>query len=142
MLSQAVAALLGIMGLVVAFSAVYLLFLLCAAMSALRNARPESDTLSRRFCIIIPAHNEELVLAGTLQSLKESRYPADLYDVVVVADNCTDTTAEIARSFGAVVMERADLSRRGKGYALEWAIQQLLAGSETADAFVIVDADT
>ena len=95
----------------------------------------------RRSVIIIPAHNEEPVIAGTLQSLMAQDLPADRFSIVVVADNCTDQTAAIARAEGATVMERHNREERGKGYALAWAMERLLADT-SLEAFVFVDADT
>src|SRR5690348_10284163 len=73
---------------------VYLLFLAGASLFA---ARRSSDTPARfhRFAIMIPAHNEELLLGALIRSLQRLAYPADMYDIHVVADNCTDTTVEV-----------------------------------------------
>jgi len=92
--------------------------------------------------VLVPAHNEALVLDASLASLAQQDYPALSYEIVVVADNCTDDTAAIARAHGATVWERTNTQERGKGYALDWAITQLLARPLPADAFVVVDADT
>jgi 1,2-diacylglycerol 3-beta-glucosyltransferase len=94
-----------------------------------------------RFDVIVPAHNEELGIAATIQSLLAVDYPAELRRVLVVADNCEDATAARAREAGAVVLERTDTSRRGKGYALEFAFERSLHDG-VADAVAIVDADT
>jgi cellulose synthase/poly-beta-1,6-N-acetylglucosamine synthase-like glycosyltransferase len=93
-----------------------------------------------RFDVIVPAYNEESVIAAVVASLKRIDWPADQYRVVVVADNCTDATAEIAALAGARVMQRRDLENRGKGYALDFAFQASRA-REWADAVVVVDAD-
>ncbi len=93
----------------------------------------------RRFRFIVPAHNESVGIAATVHSLLGVDYPASLFDVVVVADNCEDDTAERARAAGAVVLERHDTERRGKGYALLLAFSELPAD---VDAVVVVDADT
>ena len=82
------------------------------------------------------------MLAHTLESLAAQDFPAERREVVVIADNCSDATAALARAHGAVVMERVNQDERGKGYALQWALEQLLARPRPADAFVIVDADT
>jgi hypothetical protein len=105
------------------------------------------------FTILIPAHNEQQLIGETLLSLQEMEYPADRFRVVVVADNCTDRTAEICRSAGATVLERSDDVRVGKGYALDWALRKLQSSGdgrsavgegqpEAFDAVVVLDADT
>lgn len=95
-----------------------------------------------RLTVLIPAHDEELVIAATLESLRTQDYPHHKFDVVVIADNCSDATALIAVTAGARVLQRLDPNRRGKGYALQWALAKLLAERDAADAYVIVDADT
>lgn len=139
-------------GLVVTSSIGYLLVLLGAAVftrRAKRDSAPAQQTAQKvsqsaelTLAVVIPAHNEELVLAATLDSLKLQDYPARLLEVVVVADNCTDLTAQIARDYGVTVLERFNPEQRGKGYALDWAISQLLARAGAPCAVVIVDADT
>lgn len=105
--------------------------------SALRTARPV------RFCVLVPAHNEALGIARTVESLQALDYPRELVRIVVVADNCGDDTASIARAHGAEVCERVDTERRGKGWALHFAIERLLAEpAESWEAVVVVDADT
>ncbi len=95
-----------------------------------------------KFAMIIPAHNEEISIGKTLKSLFEVDYPRDKFDVIVVADNCTDLTAEIARKHGATVYERFDEINRGKGYALRWCIDLLFQKKCTYDAIAIIDADS
>jgi GT2 family glycosyltransferase len=94
-----------------------------------------------RFDVIVPAHDEEIGIAATIASLLAVDYPAELRRVLVVADNCQDATAVRAREAGAIVLERSDTSRRGKGYALEHAFEHSLRDG-LADAVAIVDADT
>jgi cellulose synthase/poly-beta-1,6-N-acetylglucosamine synthase-like glycosyltransferase len=93
-----------------------------------------------RFDVIVPAHNEESVIAAAVASLKSIEWPQEQFRVVVVADNCTDATVEIAAAAGAHVMQRRDLENRGKGYALDFAFKASRA-REWADAVVVVDAD-
>src|SRR5947209_7701892 len=96
-----------------------------------------------KFAILIPAHNEVAVLGTLLESLAALNYPKDLFTVHVVADNCTDTTANLARSVGwAHVHERFDEVKRGKGYALNWLLQELKQDQFDYDAYVILDADS
>ncbi len=80
-----------------------------------------------RFVLLIPAHNEELLLGAALDKLKRLNYPDDRYHVVVIADNCSDSTARIARSAGALALERFDRERVGKGYALEDTLAWLMS---------------
>lgn len=95
-----------------------------------------------RFAIVIPAHNEQAVIARTVKHLLAQRYPTTLFDVHVVADHCEDDTASVARMAGAEVHVRQDEPRGRKGYALAWALQRLIADARHYEAFVIFDADS
>jgi GT2 family glycosyltransferase len=116
----------------------YLLALSC--LSARLGSPPGS---SRRlfFDVIVPEHNEATGIAETISSLKQLGWPNTQYRIVVVADNCTDETASISRATGATVLERQDLTRRGKGYALAHAFAWSRSAG-LADAVVVVDADS
>ena len=92
-----------------------------------------------RFAIVIPAHNEEMLLPRLLESVRSQEYPPDRFDAIVVADNCSDRTAEIAGQCGGIVMARFDEVRHGKGYALQWALGRL--DMDRYDAILVVDAD-
>jgi cellulose synthase/poly-beta-1,6-N-acetylglucosamine synthase-like glycosyltransferase len=94
-----------------------------------------------RFDLVVPAHDEEQGIARTVASLLAIDYPRDRVRVLVVADNCTDATAERAAAAGATVLVRNDPERRGKGYALEHAFAYCLADPKT-EAVAVVDADT
>jgi cellulose synthase/poly-beta-1,6-N-acetylglucosamine synthase-like glycosyltransferase len=87
--------------------------------------------------VLIPAHNEETVIEATLDSVRAQVRPGDR--IFVVADNCTDRTAELARRAGVIVCERRNDEQRGKGFALQFGVQQI--APEHADVVVIVDAD-
>src|SRR5690348_13014544 len=113
----------------------FLLTLLSAGLRALPASRRKL-----RFDIIVPAHNEEQVIAAAVASLKSVDWPQDQFRVVVVADNCTDATAAIASKAGAHVMQRQDREHRGKGYALDFAFTASRA-RQWANAVVVVDAD-
>ncbi len=95
---------------------------------------------SRRIAVIIPAHNEEEGITRSLDSLRAAQQGWPQSDVIVIADNCTDGTAEQAKQAGAHVLIRTDPERRGKGYALDFAFRSLLGADY--DAFLVVDADT
>lgn len=117
----------------------YHVVLACCALAGRRPVRAAEAQPTHRFAIVIPAHNEEATLAGVLRSCAELDYPRDLYQVYVIADNCSDATAAIARAGGARCLERHDDKRRGKGAALEWAFERVLP--DGADAIVVLDAD-
>jgi 1,2-diacylglycerol 3-beta-glucosyltransferase len=128
-----------------AISTVYLLGLLLAARDAVRNpqsveAAGDDGDEPLRLVVLVPAYNEEDGLRETLESLAACNYPSAARRTVVVADNCTDRTADIARAAGVEVWERADSEQRGKGFAVAWALERLFAG-EDFDAVVMVDAD-
>lgn len=120
-----------------ALSACGYLLLLTLASQRQSEQAPGEPTL--RFRFIVPAHDEAAGIAATVTNLLGVDYPRELFDVLVVADNCTDDTAARARSAGALVLERQDQQLRGKGYALAYAFEQL---PENVDAVAIVDADT
>jgi 1,2-diacylglycerol 3-beta-glucosyltransferase len=126
-----------------ALSVGYLLALLVAARGAARAAsKPPALGLARsRFVVLVPAHDEESGIRATLDSLGLCVYPSDARRTVVIADNCTDRTADCAREAGVEVWERMDMTRRGKGFALGWALDRLQSRDEAFDAVVILDAD-
>src|SRR5919201_6397569 len=103
---------------------------------------PHPSSPRHRFAILVPAHNEEQLLPRLLQSINALDYPRALYDTHVVADNCTDRTAAVAAAAGATAHERADVHRRGKGYALRWLVSRVAESGASYDAYVIVDADS
>lgn len=96
-----------------------------------------------RYAVLIAARNEEAVLPHLLDSLKAQDYPKEFLDLYVVADNCTDRTAEVAREHGAQVFSRFNNQQIGKGYALNFLLHQIDGniGLEYYDAFLIFDAD-
>ena len=119
-----------------------LLLLVAAAAGLLGRKRWADEQPITRFCMLIPAHNEELVISHTLSSVSALRYPPDRLKVYVIADNCTDSTAEISSKFDSVkVLVRNAVDQKSKGYALNWAIDQLKNDIDI-DTFVIIDADT
>lgn len=94
-----------------------------------------------KFMAIIPAHNEEAVVSNLIESLKHQTYDKELYDIYVIADNCTDNTAKVARDAGAIVLERYDPDHKTKGYALQWFLKQKIEENADYDAFFVFDAD-
>jgi 1,2-diacylglycerol 3-beta-glucosyltransferase len=105
-------------------------------------AQRPSEVANTRFLILIPAHNEEKLLPALLADLQTLDYPKERYQVHVVADNCSDKTAELARQGGAVAHERTNTELRGKGYALQWLLERIWHAAIPYDAVVILDADS
>jgi 1,2-diacylglycerol 3-beta-glucosyltransferase len=132
----------GIVALAIlgAAAGLYLLVLATAAWWY-RESEAVGDPKSR-VVVLVPAHNEADLIDRCIASLDSQDYPRDLLDLVVIADNCTDATADLARTAGAEVLVRTDEQQRGKGRALRWAMDILMARDDATDAFVIVDADS
>lgn len=120
----------------------YLLVLAGAACFGRRATPLREETPTTRFLVIVPAHNEEVLLPRLLASLKNLDYPPERFAVHVVADNCHDRTADLARAAGACVHERFDPDRQGKGYALQWLLERLETSEPPCDAIVVVDSDS
>lgn len=108
-------------------------------LMALRTFMPRAQPAGRRpvVAVVVPAHDEALVIAGTLRGIASQLGDQDR--LLVVADNCTDTTAEIAKEAGAEVVERTHRQNRGKGYALEFGVRHL--ESNPPEVVIIIDAD-
>jgi cellulose synthase/poly-beta-1,6-N-acetylglucosamine synthase-like glycosyltransferase len=146
MTAVARALLLGV-EIILALPVLYLLAIAVGAViGTVRQGRfghePESTLVAApRFAVLVPAHNEEMLIGKALQSLAALDYPTDRFTINVIADNCTDHTADIARAAGAVVFERANDEKRGKGYALAWAFERLMHDDARYDAYVVLDAD-
>ena len=109
----------------------------------LKKRRPAALPASpHRYAVLIAARNEENVIAGLLDSLAAQTYDMSLVTVFVAADNCTDSTAAIARAHGAVVYERFNQLNVGKGYALDFLLQHISADYPAGfDGYFVFDAD-
>lgn len=113
-----------------------------ALTAASKRHRPlPGPDRSVRFVFLVPAHNEAFGISETVASLQVVDYPKQSFRVVVIADNCNDDTAAVARSAGAQVIERTDDIRRSKGFALSDVFPQVLA-DPWVDAVLVVDADS
>jgi len=113
------------------------LFGQCLVAALPFRTRSTDQTSRPSLGVLVPAHNEERVIQATLESIRSQLWEGDR--LLVIADNCSDTTANIARECGAEVFERRDLERRGKGYALQSGVE--LLKSHPPAAVVVVDAD-
>ena len=103
--------------------------------------KPMLTDKKHRFIIALPANNEEGVIGNLIKSLQMQDYDKSLYDIYVIADNCTDGTANVARENGAIVYERFDEDKKTKGYALNWFLDKMKDKKEDYDALLVFDAD-
>ena len=124
------------------FFACYMYQFLYIPIAWMPRKKPRKDVPLHRFAVLIAARNEETVIAHLLESIRDQSYPARFVKVFVVADNCTDRTAEIARRCGAEVYERKSSAHRGKGYALDFLLREMKTDGYTDfDAYLVFDAD-
>lgn len=103
--------------------------------------KPMLTDKKHRFIIALPANNEESVIGNLIKSLKMQDYDKSLFDIYVIADNCTDKTAEVARENGVIVYERFDETKKTKGYALNWFLDKMKDKKDDYDALLVFDAD-
>ena len=130
-------------------SIIGVLFMLCyayqffyIAVSIFKKAQTHKTDKLHNFAVLIAARNEQAVIENLIQSIKVQDYPKELVTVFVVADNCTDSTAEIARRAGAVVYERSNKNEVGKGYALDFLTSKIKEDyGDSFDGFFVFDAD-
>lgn len=127
-----------------------LLFLICYAYQLLyvpvalwRKHKVDCAAPIRRYAVLISARNEESVIAQLIDSIRRQDYPAEYLDTYVVADNCTDNTAQAAREAGAIVYRRSDRVHVGKGYALNFLLTRIREerGDTYYDGYFVFDAD-
>ena len=108
------------------------IFILCYSyqflyilVPVLKKAKPHKEEQAHNYAVLISARNEQAVIGNLLDSIARQTYDRGSVTVFVVADNCTDETARVSREHGAVVFERFDTSRVGKGYALAWLMERI-----------------
>ncbi len=141
--------------IVMACPVLYLCIVSFSALLTKRRRAAQADqgdlqaATQTKFALLVPAHDEEVILRTLLESLARLSYPKERYTIYIIADNCTDKTAELARQFARLqkmqnihVYERFNEEKRGKGYALNWMWQQLDEAKQVYDAYVIFDADS
>ncbi|MFP7493004.1 glycosyltransferase family 2 protein [Terribacillus saccharophilus] len=131
-------------GMVFTLVFVYKVVYIIVAFKARRAGHPEKEEVPlRKYAFLIPARNEEVVIGQLIETIKNQNYPKELYDIFVIADNCTDQTAQIAREAGAIVAERFNQKQVGKGYALDYLLN--IIGTDYAskhyDGYFVFDAD-
>lgn len=106
-----------------------------------RKSKVLTAETNHRYAVVIAARNESNVISQLINSIKKQNYPSELTDIYVVADNCTDDTAQVAREAGAYVFERFNRQYVGKGYALDYAFKSIINSDEKYDGYFIFDAD-
>jgi len=132
--------------LVILLLVIYLLIaglyqvILAVAYFMVKDTKISSSNNLNRFAILVPAHNEELLISKMCESLIGIKYPTNCFDIFIVSDNSTDKTEEICAAYPVIVLSRHDTLKAGKGYALEWALVRISLNNY--DAVLIVDADT
>lgn len=99
--------------------------------------------MTNRYAVLISARNEEKVIGNLIGSIRDQTYPSNLIDIWLVADNCTDNTADVVRSLGCHVVERHNLELVGKGYALTYLLGHMLdiGVADDYEAYFVFDAD-
>ena len=129
---------------------VFIVFTVCYAYQlyyvlVVLTRKPKAITAKKnhKFAVMISARNEEAVIGNLIHSIKVQNYPQELIDVFVVADNCTDDTAKIARESGAIVFPRFNDKEVGKGYALDYCLKCIWQQHPDAgyEAYFVFDAD-
>lgn len=121
----------------------YLYQIIYLAVPYVKKLPQHKPVQMHRYAVLISARNEEMVLPHLLASINAQDYPAELVTTFVVADNCTDNTAEAARRAGAVVYERFNKNLVGKGYALNFLLDKICTayGEDYFDGYFVFDAD-
>ena len=131
----------SLMGKIMTFCGGYLIIYWLIGLFFTRKFKPAKK--KHKYGIVVAARNEKYVIGNLLDSINQQDYPRDLLTVFVIADNCTDNTAEIARQKGAIVYERFDQTKKTKGYALEFLFKKIEKdyGTQNYEGFFVFDAD-
>jgi cellulose synthase/poly-beta-1,6-N-acetylglucosamine synthase-like glycosyltransferase len=117
------------------------MFLCMVAARLMRPHQPKQQPKTLRFAFLVPAHNEDAVVGPCVASIVRQQWPKDAINVYVVADNCSDNTASVARAEGAIAFERSTTEISGKAKAVRYGIEQISQLDASFDYLVIVDAD-
>ncbi len=121
----------------------YQMFYILVAFFRKKDAKKNKEVTRHKFAFLIAARNESNVIGQLIDSIQRQDYPSDLVRIFVIADNCTDNTAEVARNAGAIVYERFNKEQVGKGYALDFGLKSIDRdyGQENIEGVFIFDAD-
>ncbi|HAM53290.1 MAG TPA: hypothetical protein DCP92_22300 [Nitrospiraceae bacterium] len=131
-----------LLSLLIAYTLTSVLYHLALALAYFIVKEPErkASPALNRFAIIIPAHNEEMLIDKLCRNILTVNYPASMREIFIIADNCTDRTTDICSKHPVTVMSRLDRENTGKGHALKWALENI--GLEKFNAVLVIDADT
>jgi cellulose synthase/poly-beta-1,6-N-acetylglucosamine synthase-like glycosyltransferase len=116
--------------------------LLVTAAAFLHRKKAIANAAPLRIALVMPAHNEELQIGACVRRAREVDYPNDRFSIFVIADNCEDLTASVARDAGATAFERCQPDLRGKGQAIDWLLREHAEQLRQFDGIALVDADT
>ncbi len=121
----------------------YQMFYILVAFFRKHKGKNPKDIKQHKYGFIIAARNEATVIGNLIASIQQQEYPSELIRIFVIADNCTDDTANVAREAGAIVYERFNKEQVGKGYALDFGLKSIERdyGNENIEGFFIFDAD-
>ena len=123
------------------FTGVYQIFLvLCYFLIKEPPDSNNNEQITNKFAVLVPSHDEELLIASFCESILSIEYLKDQYDVFIIADNCSDQTEGICLQYPVTVLSRQDTTKLGKGYALDWALEQI--DINDYGAVMVLDADT
>lgn len=127
----------------IAFTACYFYQFVYILVPFVIKHKPHRIIKENKYAVLISARNEEAVIAQLIESIRMQDYPSKLVKIFVVADNCTDGTAKVARDAGAEVWERFNKSQIGKGYALDFLISRIneTYPQDAFDGYFVFDAD-
>lgn len=127
----------------VAFFICYSYQFLYVIIPFIRSNKPHKNIKLHKYAVLIAARNEKAVISQLIQSIKNQTYPSELIKIFVVADNCTDNTASRAKAAGAIVFERFNNQKVGKGYALDFLLDKINKRypMNTFDGYFVFDAD-
>ena len=129
---------------------VFLIFTLCygyqiiyAILTFFKKTPKLTAKANHKYAVLIPARNESAVIGNLIHSIHVQNYPSHLIDIFVIADNCTDNTAQVARKAGARVIVRHNKEKVGKGYALDYGFSVIRRdyADENYEAYFVFDAD-
>ena len=129
--------------IVVLFAACYSYQMLYMLVAWFKKQKKFKATKNHKYAVIVAARNEENMIPQLIESIRGQKYPAELIEIFIVADNCTDKTAEVGRSLGAHVYERDNKEQVGKGYALDYLFGKIKEdhSEDGYEAYLIFDAD-